>query len=56
MEVLKIFNWYEDIDSKIVFKLKKDSMTRGNKAGLAKAFCRLDTRKNSFSQRCINNE
>ena len=47
-------NGYEDIDSKIFFKLKEDNMTRGHKAALVKPYCRLDKRKFSFSQRTIN--
>ena len=54
IEVFKILNGYEDIDSKISFKLKEDSMTRGPKVALVKPYCRLDTRKFSFSQRTIN--
>ena len=54
IEVFKIFNGYEDIDSNICFKLKEDSMTRGHKAALVKPYCRLDKRKLSFSQRTIN--
>ena len=50
----KILNGYEDIDSKLFFKLKEDSMTRGHKAALVKPYCRLNKRKFSFSQRTIN--
>ena len=48
--VLKILNGYEDIDSNIFIEQKEDRMTRGHKAGLVKPYCRLDTRKYSFSQ------
>ena len=48
IEVFKILNGYEDIESNISFKLKEDSMTRGHKAALVKPYCRLDTRKYSF--------
>ena len=44
IEVFKILNGYEDIDSNIVFKLKEDSMARGHKAALVKPRCRLDNR------------
>ena len=54
IEVFKILNGYEDIDSNIVFKLKEDIMTRGHKAALVKPYFRLDKRKFSFSQRTIN--
>ena len=54
IEVLKILNGYEDINSNFVFKLKEDSMTRGHKAALLKPYCRLDKIKFSFYQRTIN--
>ena len=54
LDVFKVLNEYEDIDSNI-FKLKEEnSMTRGHKAALVKSYCRLDKRKFSFSQRTIN--
>ena len=34
IEVFKILNGYEDIDSTFFFKLKEDSMTRGHKAAI----------------------
>ena len=36
------------------FKLKEGIRTRGNKAAVVKEQCRLDMRKNSFSQRVIH--
>ena len=36
------------------FPLKKDSRTRGHQVKLVKDQCRLDIRKNLFSQRTIN--
>ena len=41
-EVFKMLNRNEDIDGNIVFKLKADRTTRGHKAALVKAYCRLD--------------
>ena len=52
--MFNILNGFEDIDTNIFFKLKEDSMTRGHKAALVKPYCRLDTGKNSLSQRTIN--
>ena len=54
-KVFKIVNGYEDIDRNIFFfKLKEGSRTRGHKAALFKEYCRLNMRKDSFSQRVIN--
>ena len=53
IEVIKILNEYEGIDSNIFFKLKEDNVTRGHKAALVKPYSRLDKRKFSFSQRTI---
>ena len=55
IEVFKIVNGYEDVDSNMFFKLKEGSRTRGHKVVLVKEHCRLDMRKYSFSQRVINN-
>ena len=54
IQVFRIFIWYENIDRNMFFSLKKDSKTRGHEVTLAKDQCRLDIRKNSFSQRNIN--
>ena len=52
--MFKIVNGYDDVDRNMFFKLKEGSRTRGHKAALVKEQCRLDMRKNSFSQRVIN--
>ena len=52
--MFKIVNGYEDIDRNMFFKHKEGSRTRGHKAALVKEQCRLDIRKNSFTQRVIN--
>ena len=54
IEVFKILNGCENIDRNMFFSLKKDSRTRGHEVKLVKDQCRLDIRKNSFSQRTIN--
>ena len=54
IEVFKLVNGYEDIDRNMFFKPKEGSRTKGHKAALVKEQCRLDMRKNSFSQRVIN--
>ena len=54
IEVFKIVNGYEDIDTNMFFKLKEGSGTIGHKAALGKELCRLDMRKYSFSHRVIN--
>ena len=52
-KVSKILNGYENVDTDIVFSLKKDR-TRGHEISLVKDQCRLDIRKCSFSQKTIN--
>ena len=55
IEVFKILNCYEDIDSTIFFKLRKIKITTtGHNYTLVKKQSRLDVRKYSFSQRTIN--
>ena len=54
IEVFKILNGYEHIDSNICFKIKESKITRGHNFTLVKKQCRLDVRKFSFSQRAIN--
>ena len=54
IEVFKILNGYENIDSNIVFKIKQSKITRGHNFTLVKKQSRLDVRKLSFSQRTIN--
>ena len=44
IEVFKILNGYEDIDSNIFFKLNEDNMTR-QKAALLNPYSRLDKRE-----------
>ena len=54
IEVFKILNGYENIDSNIFFEIKKSKITRGHNFTLVKKQSRLDVRKYSFSQRTIN--
>ena len=54
LEVFKILNGNENIDSNIFFEIKKRKITRGHNFTLVKKQSRLDIRKNSFSQRTIN--
>ena len=54
LEVFKILNGYENIDSNIFFEIKESKITRGHKYTLVKKQSRLDVRKYSFSQRTIN--
>ena len=53
IEVFKILNGYEHIDSNIFFE-KNHKKTRGHNFTLVKKQSRLDVRKYSFSQRTIN--
>ena len=55
IEVFKILNGYENIDSNICFlEIKQCKITRGHNFKLVKKQSRLDVRKFSFSQRTIN--
>ena len=54
IEVFKILNGYENIDSNIFFEIKESKITRGHNNTLVKKQSRLDVRKYSFSQRNIN--
>ena len=51
IEMFKILNGYENIDSNIFFEYK---ITRGHNFTLVKKQSRLDVRKFSFSQKTIN--
>ena len=54
IEVFKILNGYENIDSNIFFEIKESKITRGHNYTLVKKQSRLDVRKFLFSQRTIN--
>ena len=54
IEVFKILNGYENIDSNIFVEIKESKITRGQNFTLVKKQSRLDVRKFSFSQRTIN--
>ncbi len=54
IEVFKILNGYENIESNIFFEIKECKITRGHNFTLVKKQRRLDVRKFSFSQRTIN--
>ena len=54
IEVFKILNGFENIDSNIFFEIKESKITRGHNFTLVKKQSRLDDRKFSFSQRTIN--
>ena len=54
IEVFKILNGYENIDSNIFFEIKESKITRGHNYTLVKKQSRLNVRKFSFSQRTIN--
>ena len=54
IEVFKILNGDENIDSNIFFEIKESKITRGHNYTLVKKQSRLDVRKFLFSQRTIN--
>ena len=55
IEVFKILNGYENIDSSIFFfKINESKITIGHNFTLVKKQSRLDVRKFSFSKRTIN--
>ena len=55
IEVFKILNGYENIDSNFFFlEIKESKITRGHNFTLVKKQSRLDVRKCSFSKRTIN--
>ena len=54
IEVFKILNGYENIDSNICFEIKENKITRGHNYTLVKKQSRLDVRKYSFSTGSVN--
>ena len=55
IEVFKILNGYENIDSNIFsLEIRQSKITRGHNFTLVKNQSRLDVRKFSFPQRTIN--
>ena len=54
IEVFKILDGYENIDSNIFSAIKQSKITSGHNFTLVKKQSRLDVRKFSFSQRTIN--
>ena len=54
LEMFKILNGYENIESNIFFEINENKITRGHNYTLVKKQSRLDVRKYSFSQRTIN--
>ncbi len=51
IEVFKILNGYENIDSSIVSEIKQSNINRGHNFTLVNKQSRLDVRKFSFSQK-----
>ena len=54
IEVFKILNGYETIETKYFFSVKQDTRTSGCEVTLAEELCRLDIRKFTFSQSTVN--
>ena len=54
IEVFKILNGYENIDSNLFSEIKESKITRGHNFSLVKKQSRLEVRKFSFLQRTIN--
>ena len=54
IQAYKIINGLERVDSGKFFKLSTNTKTRGHSKKLLKPRCRLDIRKNIFSQRIVN--
>ena len=54
IEVFKVLNGYENIDSNIFLEIKESKITRRHNFTLVKKQSRLDVRKFSLSQRTIN--
>ena len=54
IEMFKILNGYENIESNIFFEINESKITRVHNYTLVKKQSRLDVRKYSFSQRTIN--
>ena len=54
IEVFKVLNGYENIESNIFLKLMKVNINGGHNYTLVKKQSRLDVRKYSISQRTIN--
>ena len=54
IETFKIMNGYVDLNPEKFFTVSKDSRTRGHPMKLQKRHCRLELRKNFYSQRVIN--
>ena len=54
IEVFKILNGYENIESNIFFEIKESKIIKGHNYMLVKKQCRLEVRKYSFPHRTIN--
>ena len=54
IEVFKILNGYENIDSNTFFEIKESKITREHNFMLVEKQSRLDVRKFSFPKRTIN--